>query len=378
MTDAGLAGWSLGALVDRFGGELIGSPETRIVQVAALDRAGPSDLSFLTSPRYRDLLRETRAAAVLVGPSDRDSTDRPRIVSRNPYAYLAHVSTLLNPLPAVLPGVHATAVVAPDARVDPSAMVGPNAVVEAGAVIGGGTVVGPGCVIGARATIGAGTRLYANVTVYHDCSIGDRCILHAGVVIGGDGFGMAEEDRRWIKVPQIGRALVGNDVEIGANTTVDRGALGDTVIEDGVKLDNQIQVAHNVVIGAHTAVAACAGFAGSTKVGRHCKIGGAALIHGHIEICDGAVVAAGTMVRKSIETPGVYDGFFPALPHREWMKNLAHFQRLHELADTVRDLTRRMRALEEGESGSAGAADDDRAEARAAARARPNEEDTTT
>ena len=348
----------MGALVERFGGELIGPSDLRIVQVATLDQAGPSELSFLTSPQYRPLLGGTRAAAIIVGPADRDCTALPRIISKNPYAYLARVSALLNPLPDIVPGIHPSAVVAADAVVDASAMVGPHVVIEAKARIGSNVVLAPGCVVGERASIGADTRLYANVVVYHDCEIGERCILHSGVVIGGDGFGMAEDERRWIKVPQIGRAMVGNDVEIGANTTVDRGALGDTVIEDGVKLDNQIQVAHNVVIGAHTAVAACAGFAGSTRVGRYCRIGGAALIHGHIDICDGVVVAAGTMVRKSIQSPGIYDGFFPALPHREWMKNLAHFNRLHELADTIRELSGRVRELEsravtpEAESGA--------------------------
>lgn len=376
MTDTSVSGWTLGALVERLGGELVGPPDVRITQVASLDQAGPADVSFLTSPRYRPLLAGTRAGAVIVAVADRDCTDRPRIISKNPYAYLARVSTLLNPLARAVPGIHPSAVVMPGAIIHPSAMVGPHVVVEADARVGAQVVLSPGCVIGERASIGADSRLYPNVVVYHDCEVGERCILHAGVIIGGDGFGMAEEDRRWIKVPQIGRAIIGNDVEIGANTTVDRGALGDTVIEDGVKLDNQIQVAHNVLIGAHTAVAACAGIAGSTRVGKYCKIGGAALIHGHIEICDGAVVAAGTMIRKSIDAPGIYDGFFPALPHREWMKNLAHFNRLHELADTVRVLAGRVRQLE-GPSATGGSQDNPSG-APSPRDARPHQEDTQT
>lgn len=338
-------GYRLGDFVDRFGGELSGSPDVLIRQVAALDSAGPDEISFLTASKYRKLLSVTRAGAVIVADADRDATDLPRIVCRNPYAYLARVSALLNPARVPPPGVHPSASVAADAQVAASASVGPSAVVSAGASVGEGAVIGPGCFVGEGSAIGPATLLHANVTVYHGCRVGARCILHSGVVIGADGFGMAEEEGRWLKVPQIG-VVIGDDVEIGANTTVDRGALGDTVIEDGVKLDNQIQVGHNVILGAHTAVAACAGFAGSTRIGRRCKIGGAAMIHGHIEICDGAVVAAGTMVRKSITEPGLYDGFFPALPHKDWMKNLANFNRLHELADTIRDLASRLDALE--------------------------------
>lgn len=338
--------FTLGELAGRFGGEVLGDPQTTVSQVAPLDTAGPEELSFLNSARYRRHLEASRAGAVILGPDDREATPRPRIVTPNPYLFLARVSALLNPEPSELPGVHPSAVVAPDAVIAPSASVGPNAVVESGARIGERTRVGPGCIIGRGASLGDDALLHARVVVCHDCVVGHRAVLHPGVVIGGDGFGMAEDAGKWVKVPQIGRAVLGDDVEIGANTTIDRGALGDTVIEDGVKLDNQIQVAHNVILGAHTAVAACAGFAGSSRIGRHCRIGGAAMIHGHIEICDGTVVAAGTMVRKSITERGMYDGFFPALPHKEWMKNLANFNRLHELADTLRALASRVERLE--------------------------------
>jgi UDP-3-O-[3-hydroxymyristoyl] glucosamine N-acyltransferase len=336
---------TLGELVDVLGGELLGPRELPVRQVATLEAAGPDEVSFLTASRYRPQLATTRAAAVVLGPADRDATERPRIITDNPYLYFARVSARLNPEARPAAGVHASAVVHSTARVAVTATVGPNAVIEAGVRIGEGAVVGPGCVIGEGVSIGSLTRLHANVTLYHDCHIGERCILHAGVVIGADGFGMAEDGGRWVKVPQIGRVMVGDDVEIGANTTIDRGALGDTVIEEGVKLDNQIQIGHNVVIGAHTAVAACAGFAGSTRVGRQCRIGGAAMIHGHIEICDGAVVAGGTMIRRSITQPGLYDGFFPALPHKEWMKNLARFNRLDDLAHQVQGLAAGLEAL---------------------------------
>jgi UDP-3-O-[3-hydroxymyristoyl] glucosamine N-acyltransferase len=339
--------YSLEQIVEQLGGELIAPAGVRVSQVAPLDAAGPDDLSFLTGGgKYRKLLDATRAAAVILGNDDRDSTGRPRIVSDNPYAYLARVSALLNPAVPVEAGIHPSAAVHATAMVAASAAVGPCASVGAGASIGERCVVGPGCAIGEGAAIGADTRLHAHVVVYPDCRVGARGVLHSGVVIGSDGFGIAEAGGRWIKVPQIGRAIIGDDVEIGANTVVDRGALGDTVVEDGVKMDNLIQIAHNVVIGAHTAIAACAGIAGSARIGRHCRIGGAAMIHGHIEICDRAVIGAGTMVRKSIAEPGIYDGFFPCLPHREWMKNLAHFNRLHELADTVRELRARIEAME--------------------------------
>ena len=338
-------GFTLGAIQARLGGELVGAPDTRVMRIATLDGAGPGDISFLTNARYRGALRTTRACALIVGPDDSAASNLPRIVSANPYAYFARVSALLNPAPVAVAGVHASAVVDDTARIAASASVGACAVIGAGAVVGDRVSIGAGCHVGEHAGIGADTRLAANVTVYGRCVVGERCVVHAGVVIGGDGFGIAEESGRWIKVPQIGRAVIGDDVEIGANTCIDRGALDDTVIGDGVKLDNLIQIGHNVVIGAHTAIAACAGIAGSARIGAHCRIGGAAMIHGHIEICDGVVIAAGTMVRKSIAQAGVYDGFFPALPHREWMKNLAQFNRLDALADSVRALRVRLEAI---------------------------------
>ena len=337
---------TLGDLVDRLGGELIGERGQRIEGVATLESAGPAHISFLASHRYRRQLVSSGAGAVVLASEDRDRTTAARIVVANPYAYFARVSALLNPEPARSPGIHPSAVVDPAARVAASATVGPLACIEAGAVVGERSLVGPGCILGRGARIGDDTRLVAQVTIYHDCVVGSRCLVHASVVIGADGFGMADEGGRWLKVPQVGRAVVGNDVEIGAGTTIDRGALGDTLVADGVKLDNQIQVGHNVVIGSHTAVAGCVGIAGSTRIGQHCRIGGAAMLHGHLQICDGVVVAAGTTVQADITEPGLYDGFFPARPHREWMKNLARFNRLDELARTVRVLEARLEALE--------------------------------
>ncbi len=333
----------LGDLVEKFGGELIGNPDVRIEQVATLESARSGELAFLAQSKYLPELKRTHAAAVVVGPDARNATDLPQIVSANPYAYFARVSAFLNPPPPVEAGVHASAVVNASARVAPSAAIGPCAVIGRDARIGENTEIGPGCAIGEGAIVGAGTRLHANVTVYHDCSIGERCELHSGVVIGSDGFGGVWEDGMWRKLPQIGRVTIGNDVEIGANTTIDRGALDDTVIEDGVKLDNQIQIAHNVRIGAHTAIAACVGIAGSAKIGRRCTLGGASMIYGHITIADGVTVSAGTLIMKSLDQPGTYTGVYPFSKHQRWLKTAAHLRQLDQLVERVRELETKSR-----------------------------------
>ena len=336
----------LGELVDQFGGELIGDAEILISGISTLSGAGPHDISFLTNSKYRAQLPASRAAAEIVGPQDRESTDIPRIVTPNPYAYMAKVSALLHPLERPTPGIHASAVVDATARVAADAAVGPQVVVAAHAVIGAGVVIGAGCHIGAGVDIGADTWLYPGVSIYAGCQIGQRGIFHSGVVIGADGFGLAPEDGRWLKIPQVGRVVIGDDVEIGANTTVDRGALDDTVIEDGVKLDNQIQIAHNVRIGAHTAIAACVGIAGSTVIGKHCIIGGAAMFVGHIQVADGVSISGGTLVSKSINTPGTYTAMWAAAPHREWLKTVAQLRRLDALAQRVRELEEKIQAIE--------------------------------
>ncbi|HEX6005357.1 MAG TPA: UDP-3-O-(3-hydroxymyristoyl)glucosamine N-acyltransferase, partial [Burkholderiales bacterium] len=259
----------------------------------------------------------------------------------DPYAYFAHVSGLFNPPRAAVPGIHPSAVVDASAVIADDAEIGPQAVLGRGVQIGPRSIIGAGCIIGDGARIGESVRLHAQVTIYEQCMIGDRVIIHSGAVIGADGFGIASEAGRWIKIPQIGRVVIGDDVEIGANTTVDRGALDDTVIEEGVKLDNQIQVGHNVRIGAHTAIAACAGIAGSARIGRHCRIGGAAGIAGHITIVDGVEISAHTVITKSIDKAGVYSGVYPFEPNREWRRTAVELRRL-------RDLAERLRALEQG------------------------------
>jgi len=333
--------FTLGQIVEALGGELVGSPAVSICGVAPLDSAGETQISFLASSKYRPQLAVTRAGAVVLGPSDKEATERPRIVAQNPYAYFARVSSLLNPDPVPTPGVHRTAAVDPSARVAATATVGANAVIEAGAEVGDGAHIGPCCVVGENAVVGAGSRLYPNVTIYHGCHVGKRCIVHSGVVIGGDGFGMAEVEGRWIKVPQVGRAVIGDDVEIGANTCIDRGALEDTVLEDGVKLDNLVQIGHNVHVGAHTAMAGCAGVAGSARIGRHCTLGGGAIVLGHLELADHVHITAATVVTRSIREPGRYSGLFPFDDNASWEKNAATLRQLHSLRERIRALEKK-------------------------------------
>lgn len=329
---------SLGSIVERFGGELIGDRNILITQIAPLDLAQPCHLSFLAQLKYRSQLQKTKAGAVILGREARDLTLLPRIVCDDPYVYFAKVSAFLNPLKALLPGIHPSAVIAANARVPASATIGAHAFIGENVVLGERAVIGPGCCLGNGVKIGEATFLHPRVVIYHECVIGDRVVLHSGAVIGSDGFGMAMDEGRWLKIPQIGRVIIGNDVEIGANTTVDRGAMGDTVIEDGVRLDNQIQIGHNVHIGAHTAIAACVGIAGSTKIGRYCRIGGAAMIGGHLQIADNVTISGATAVAKPISKAGTYTSVYPFESHSEWLKNAAHLRHLHELAKKIREL----------------------------------------
>lgn len=343
-------GVTLGELVDRFGGELRGDASVTVSQVATLAAAGPEAISFLSNPRYRPQLATTRAGAVIVGPDDAAALTRPCIITSNPYAYMAKVSALFHPPPTPRAGVHPSATVDASAEVPSSCEIAAQAVVGARVRLGEGVVIGAGVVIGDDVAIGEHSRLYPGVVIYHGCRLGARVIVHSGAVIGADGFGLAPEGGRWLKVPQVGGVVIGDDVEIGANTTIDRGALDDTVIEDGVKLDNQIQVAHNVRIGAHTAIAGCVGIAGSAVIGRHCMIGGAANIHGHIEIADGTVISACTLVTKSITERGTYTAMWPAQPHREWLQQAAQLRHVEALRKRVRALEQRLEKLEGNEA----------------------------
>ncbi|HEU4850730.1 MAG TPA: UDP-3-O-(3-hydroxymyristoyl)glucosamine N-acyltransferase [Telluria sp.] len=346
-------GTRLAELVERFGGQLAGDPDLEVSGIAPLADAGASHISFLSNSKLRAQALATRAAALIHAPGDEEALaagySGARIVTRNPYAYFARVAqyfvALVETPPA--PGIHPSAVVAPGARVDPSAHVGPFVTIEEGAQIAAGVVIGAGCFIGREAVIGEGTYLFPNVTFHAKCIIGKRGILHSGAVIGTDGFGFANEGGVYIKIPQTGRVVIGDDVDIGANTTVDRGALADTVVEDGVKLDNQIQIAHNCHIGAHTAMAGCVGVAGSTRIGKHCTFGGAAMINGHIEIADHVHVTAATMVPNSIREPGQYTGYFPIAPNREWERAAVLVRNLEKMRDKMRELEKQIKELKE-------------------------------
>jgi UDP-3-O-[3-hydroxymyristoyl] glucosamine N-acyltransferase len=325
--------FTLTEIAAQLGGEVVG--EARVGRVASLAAADAGSIAFFANPKYRPQLDQTRAGALILGAAVREASNLPRIVVDNPYAYFARVSAMLNPPRAHAPGLHPSASVDASAQVDASASIGAQVSIEAGAHIGAGAVLEAGVRIGAQAEVGAQSHLHPNVVVYDHCRIGARAIIHAGAVIGADGFGFAPEAGAWVKVPQIGRVIIGDDVEIGANTTIDRGAIDDTVIGDGVKLDNQIQIGHNVQIGAHTAIAACVGIAGSAKIGKHCQIGGAAGILGHLEICDRVTISPFSLVTKSIRKPGVYSGIMPLAEHRAWLANAAQWGRLSEFAERL-------------------------------------------
>jgi UDP-3-O-[3-hydroxymyristoyl] glucosamine N-acyltransferase len=342
----------LSELAARTGATLDGDGAVDIVRMATLEDAGPGDISFLSNPKYHSQLARTRAGAVIVATDIARETALPKLVGGNPYAIYARVATLLYPRAAGIPGVHRTAIVGEGARIAASAAVGPFAVVGAGTVIGERAEVGTACAIGANVVIADDVRLFPRVTIYDGCQIGARTTIHSGAVIGADGFGNAEEAGRWIKIPQIGRVLIGADVEIGANTTIDRGALGDTIIEDDVKLDNQIQIGHNCRIGTHTAIAGCTGIAGSVRIGRNCKVGGAAMIAGHLSIADGVNIAAGTGIMGSIDTPGTYTGIFPMMPHGEWKRVAVAMRHLVSLSGRVKALERAAGGNKKSEEGT--------------------------
>lgn len=326
----------LDEIVARLGGVLQGDGSVVITQVGTLASAGAGQIAFLANPKYRQQLQATGATAVIVPPQFAADTSLPRIVHPNSYAYYARVVALLNPSPRRTAGIHPSAVV--HSTVPASASVGENVVIGRDSRLGENVTLYPGCVIGDGVSVGDDSLLYPNVVVYRDCVIGKRAVIQAGAVIGGDGFGFAKEGERWIKIPQIGRVVIGDDVEIGANTSIDRGALDDTVIGDGVKIDNQIQIAHNVTIGEHSALAGCVGIAGSTKIGRRCTVGGAGMIIGHLDLADDVHISAGSMVTKSLRKPGQYTSIYPLEAHDAWLQNAAQIKRLAKLAERVSEL----------------------------------------
>jgi UDP-3-O-[3-hydroxymyristoyl] glucosamine N-acyltransferase len=322
--------YSLGELAVRFGLELRGSPALRVSHVATLSQATEGALSFLANSRYRKHLASSHATAIVVAPADVDACPVAALVDPNPYLAYAQIATLMYPVAPITAGIHPSAIVASGARIAASASVGPLCVIEAGAEIGERVKVGAGCTIQAGARVGNDTQLMPRVTLCAAVSIGDRCLLHTGAVIGADGFGFAPDNGTWFKVPQVGSVRIGDDVEIGANTTIDRGAIEETIVENGAKLDNQIQVGHNVVIGAHTVIAACTGISGSTTIGKRCMIGGMVGFAGHLTITDDVTVTGCSLVSASIRVAGSYSSGMPTVETRAWRRMVAHLRRFGE------------------------------------------------
>ncbi|MEN1957741.1 UDP-3-O-(3-hydroxymyristoyl)glucosamine N-acyltransferase [Luteimonas sp. MJ204] len=326
------------ALAERFGLVLRGDGGVAVDSVATLSGAGPRQLSFLANPRYRGQLAGSDAGVVVVREGDAEGLERTLLVARDPYVAFAKIAALFDPAPVANAGVHASAVVDASAEVDPSAEIGPFTCIGARSRIGAGAIIGPGCVIGEDCVVGAGSRLVARATLVRRVRLGERVLVHPGAVLGADGFGLAMDAGRWIKVPQQGGVLVGDDCEIGANTTIDRGAIEDTVLEEDVRLDNQIQIGHNVRIGAHTAMAGCSAVAGSAVIGRYCLVGGGAGILGHLAICDRVVITSMALVTHSIDVPGEYSSGTPIMDNRSWRKSAARFKQLDALARQVQAL----------------------------------------
>jgi UDP-3-O-[3-hydroxymyristoyl] glucosamine N-acyltransferase len=329
------AAYTLGKIAARFALELRGDADRVIRGVATLATAGETQIGFLANPRYRAQLVDTRAAAVVLRAADADACHGACLIADDPYVAFARIAALFEREFAGQPGIHASALVASSATVAASASIGPFCAIEDDAVIGESVQIGPHCMIGRGCSVGAQSRLVARVTLVQDVTLGKRVLVHPGAVIGADGFGLAFARDHWIKVPQLGGVHIGDDCEIGANTTIDRGALGDTVLEEDVRLDNQIQIAHNVTIGAHTAIAGCAAVAGSARIGRYCLIGGGAGILGHLDIADRVTVTAMSLVTHSIREPGEYSSGTPIQPNRQWRRNAARFKHLDEIARRV-------------------------------------------
>lgn len=338
-------GYRIEELARRFGLEARGDTARVIRGVASLAHARGDHLAFLANPRYAADLEHTHAGVVVLRAEHADASPVPALVAKDPYLAYARIAALFENTPAPAPGVHPSAVVADDASVDPSASIGAYCVLEAGATVDAGAVLGPHCVVGPDCTVGAQSRLGARVTLVTRVVLGKRVLIHAGAVLGADGFGLARGDEGWVKVPQLGGVRIGDDCEIGANTTIDRGALADTVLEEDVRLDNQIQIAHNVRIGAHSALAGCAAVAGSATIGRDCLIGGSAGVLGHLDIADGVTITAMTLVTHSIHEPGVYSSGAPIEENRAWRRNAARMRQLDGMARRIAVLEKQLQAL---------------------------------
>lgn len=331
-------GWTLAEIASKIGAELIGDADKVVTGVGTLQNATTDDISFLANSKYRHYLKDTTAGCVIVSPADAAEVSTNALVIADTYVAYAKTAALLYPEEHNEAAIHPTAVIGPNTLIADSSNIAAHVVIGADVVIGENVNIGPGCIVENGVVIGADSRLVANVTLCRKVRIGQRVKIHPGVVIGADGFGIANDKGRWLKIPQVGSVVIGNDVEIGANTTIDRGAIDDTIISDGVKLDNQIQIGHNCTVGEHTVIAGCVGIAGSTRIGANCAIGGGTGIAGHIEIVDGVQLTGMSMVTKSITVAGTYSSGIPIEPTREWHRNVIRYRQLDKLHDKVRQL----------------------------------------
>ncbi len=330
--------FSLKELGQLLGAEVRGDDSVTVSSVATLEKARPDQITFLANTKYRSQLEQTQAGAVLISPKELDGFAGNALVLNDPYVGFARVAQLLDSTPAAAEDIHPSAQIHPSAKLGEGVAVGANAVIGANSILGENVQIGAGTVVGQDVIIGSGSRLWANVTVYHDVHLGQNCIVHSGAVIGSDGFGYANERGQWIKIPQTGGVRIGDRVEIGAGTTIDRGAIDHTEIHDGVIIDNQVQVAHNDVIGANTAIAGCTVLASSVTIGKHCIIGGNCAISGHLSITDGVHVTGSTNITNDVREPGVYSSATVAMPNRLWRKNTVRFRQLDELFQRVKTL----------------------------------------
>lgn len=335
--------FTLAELAVRFGCELVGKPDTPIRAIATLSSAQAGDISFFANVKYKEALESSNASAIIIPQEAKDICPANALVAKNPYATFARIAQLFHPQPKAATGVHSSVVSAIALPEDVS--IGPNVVIESGVELGSGVSIAANTYIGQDVKLGAGSIIDANVSIRYGVEIGERCYIHSGVVIGSDGFGHAPDDNGYVKVPQIGRVIIGDDVEIGANTTIDRGTIDNTIIQNGVKLDNLIQIGHNVEIGEHTVIAGCTGVSGSTKIGKRCMIGGQVGFVGHLSVVDDVIINGRTMVSGSITEKGRYAGGFPMDDARSWMRNVAQFRKLNELARTVKKLEKQIAEL---------------------------------
>lgn len=340
--------YSLNEIVNELGGQLVGDGQTVISRVSSIAQAQAGTISFISDSKYLKALSICQASAIVLKPEHADYTDLPKIVTDNPYAYFAKLSSLLNAVAAAPAGSASTAIIAASATIDPSSSIGHHVVIGEHVSIGKHVIIGAGSVIENDVSIADHTTIEPNVVVKHHCRIGQHCHIFSGVVIGSDGFGYAEENGAWLKIPQVGRVIIHDHVDIGANTTIDRGALDDTVIEEGVKLDNLIQIGHNCIIGAHSVIAGCVGIAGSAKIGRHCKIGGAAMVLGHLEVADHVTISPGSMITRSLLQADTYTALMPFQTHKAWLNTAAKIRHLDDLSDKIKQLEKALALLKSG------------------------------